>query len=287
MRVLILGGTGAIGKPLVDRLARRSEEVFITSRDKHYDNKNVHYIQGNAKNNDFLSTILQNKYDVIVDFMVYGTEQFRKRLNLFLDHTDQYVFLSSSRVYAESESLLVEQSPRLLEISKDQRYLLTDEYALAKAREEDLLYQCGRTNWTIIRPYITYNDNRLQLGMLEKELWLKRALEGKSIIFPRDIAEKNTTLTYGLDVSILISKLVGNNSALGKTYHITSSQSVKWGEILELYVTVLERETGKKPRVVMPESSAEFLNLLNKWQIKYDRLYNRIFNNNAILFMQD
>ena len=40
-----------------------------------------------------------------------------------------------------------------------------------------------------------------QLGVLEKELWLYRALNGRTIVFSKDIAEKSTTLTYGYDVA--------------------------------------------------------------------------------------
>ena len=57
---------------------------------------------------------------------------------------------------------------------KDEEYLKTDEYALSKARQEDILHRSGKNNWTVIRPYITYSEIRLQLGVLEKELWLYR-----------------------------------------------------------------------------------------------------------------
>ncbi len=67
-------------------------------------------------------------------------------------------------------------SPRLVDVCTDPEYLSIDEYGMAKGREENLLRETGRTNWTIIRPYITYNSNRIQLGVYEKENWLRRAL---------------------------------------------------------------------------------------------------------------
>ena len=72
---------------------------------------------------------------------------------------------------------------RLLDVSHDSIYLKTDEYALAKARQEDILRKSGKNNWTIIRPYITYSESRLQLGVLEKEAWLYRALKGFQEMF--------------------------------------------------------------------------------------------------------
>ena len=88
----------------------------------------------------FLENILNEKYDAILDFMVYKPEEFRDRYIKSLENTSQYVFLSSARVYADSPDALIEESSkRLLDISKDQEFLQTNEYSLAKAREENLL----------------------------------------------------------------------------------------------------------------------------------------------------
>ena len=90
----------------------------------------------------------------------------------------------------------------------DEEYLKTDEYALSKARQEKILEESGYLNWTIIRPYITYSKERLQLGIYEKEDWLYRVLNGKTIIFSKDIEKYKTTLTYGYDVANIIADLI-------------------------------------------------------------------------------
>ena len=101
-------------------------------------------------------------------------------------------------VYADSKTLITEESPRLLDVCKDRSYLKTDEYALAKAREENILLESMQKNWTIIRPYITYNVERLQLGAIEKDIWLHRALHDRSIPLPKDVATHQTTMTLSL-----------------------------------------------------------------------------------------
>lgn len=96
--ILILGGTGAMGKFLVKRLSA-SYHVCVTSRKVHKSTDNVTYYQGDAHNDNFLKSILKNeKWLAIIDFMHYGTEEFKKRYQLLLANTAQYVFLSSSRV---------------------------------------------------------------------------------------------------------------------------------------------------------------------------------------------
>ena len=99
--------------------------------------------------------------------MAYSTQEFSKKVELFLDSTDQYFFLSSSRVYAASNEPLTEDSPRLLDVCTDETYLATDEYALAKARQENILLTTNKKNWTIIRPYKTYNNKKMQNSLLD------------------------------------------------------------------------------------------------------------------------
>ena len=184
MNILILGGTGSIGAALVNILKTTSWNIAVTSRKAKDRVGNVTYIEGNAHEKMFLTECLhEEKWDAIVDFMAYTTKEFSERYELFLKNTNQYFFLSSSRVYAESDSPITENSARLLDVCGDEEYLKTDEYALAKARQENLLFASESKNWTIIRPYKTYNDYRIQLGMFEKEDWLYRVLMGKTLAF--------------------------------------------------------------------------------------------------------
>ena len=274
-----------MGVPLVQQLAQESD-VYVTTRRKTPPFPNathkVTYIQGNAKEQVFLMEVLsQRHWDAVVDFMVWGSE-FPQVAPLMLAATDQYVFISSARVYAQSEELITEDAPRLLDVSTDKEYLKTNEYALAKAREENLLLLSGHKNFTIIRPTITYNSNRLQLGVLEKENWLYRALHGRSIVFSNDILEKVTTMTYGGDVAKGIASLVGKEGAKGEVFHITCPQSLLWSEVLEIYQSVLDEYLGCRPRVVITDECTNLQFKARKYQVIYSRYFNRSFDNSKI-----
>lgn len=280
--ILVLGGTGAMGRHLVKRLAERGDKVSVTTRSSHQPSANIEYIQGNGREDSFLDPILARRWDAIIDFMVYTTPVFEQRAPKLLAATDQYLFLSSARVYADSAEPIGEDSPRLLDVTTDSEFLATDEYALAKARQENILKQSGRNNWTIIRPYITYGEQRLQLGVLEKEGWLYRALKGRTIVFSKDIAAKLTTLTYGLDVAGAMAALVGSPRALGETYQITQKDAATWYEVLNIYLNVLENQLGKRPKVLLLDLDKFSRCKRAEYQIKYDRLFNRTFNNGKI-----
>lgn len=283
LKVLLLGGTGAMGSHLKKVLIDQGHEVFITSRSVHIDEDHLHYLHGNAKDLSFVNQVLDSEYwDAIVDFMVYSTDFFQSHLKKLLESTRQYFFISSSRVYSNLDEFITEDTPRLLDVSEDEKYLSTDEYALIKAREEDFLTKSGQNNYTIIRPYITYSENRLQLGDLEHRSWIYRALSGRTIVFSNDVASHYTTLTYGNDVAYGIAVLIGKQEALGQAFHITSSVSILWKDVLEIYLDAIEGVTGKRPKVKMIEKSMKLTDDSSKYQILCDRLYDRRFDNTKI-----
>lgn len=283
-KVLLLGGTGAIGTYLKDILVSHNIETFITSRSHRNNTGCLHYIEGNAHNMDFLTRVCEEKYDVIVDFMSYKTDEFSQRVDILLQSTKQYVFISSARVYSDKEHPIKETSPRLVDVAEDDIYLQTDEYALTKARQENLLTKSRYKNYTIVRPYITYGDYRLQLGVLEKEEWLFRALKGRTVVFSEGIAEKITTMTNGFDVANGIYSIMGKTESYGETYHITGNYLAKWYDIWTIYSNVLTNMTGNKPKLKLVDITT-FLSVRSsdlKWQVIYDRLYNRDFDASKI-----
>lgn len=289
MKILILGGTGAMGEHLVRLLEEdgSADEICVTSRGERDSRGRVRYLRGNAHDEAFLRELLKTRWDVVVDFMSYGTEEFRSRADALLDATAQYVFLSSARVYADSKTPLTETSPRLLDASSDAEFLATDEYALAKARQENFLRDSGRKNWTVIRPYITFSEIRLQLGVLEKEEWLYRALHGRTIVFSEEMREKFTTLTYGLDVARGIKSVLGVPAALGEVFHITRADALTWGEVLACYLRVLEKRLGREPRVIFARERAFTRCHPAKYQIRYDRFFDRRFDDSKIARFAD
>lgn len=283
MKILILGGTGAMGAHLVNLLSSKGDECFVTTRQKLSDKPNIHYIQGDAHQASCLFALLKNDtWDAIVDFMVYSTEEFKVLCPFFLSATNQYMFFSSGRVFADAgDKMITEESPRLLDVCKDSDYLMTDEYALAKARQEDILRSSNRGNWTIVRPYVTYAEYRLQLSCMEKEQWLWRALNKRSIVLAKPLAEKYTTFTYGHDVARGIASLIGNDLALGQAFNITGNEYMTWGEVLNIYTNILKEKTGCWPKVFIADTYEPYHGG-GPLQVKYDRMYNRRFDNSKI-----
>ncbi len=274
-RVLVLGGTGAMGVYLVERLIDMGHDVFVTSRTRKASTGRCTYLQGNAHDKAFLMACLSVKPDAIVDFMSYGTAEFRDRVEVLTSSTTHYLFLSSYRTFADDQPLK-ETSPRLLEWSHDAHYLATDEYALTKARQEDLL-QARKTAWTIVRPGITYSKMRFQFGCLEANTVCWRSLRGLPLVMPKEMLEKRCTLTWGKDVAEMIARLVLNPKSYREIFIVASSESHTWEEVFKIY----ERELGSQLQSCSLEEYIEIIG--NPYQVKYDRMFNREIDNSKIL----
>ena len=285
MKILIMGGTGAMGKEIVALLAKNRENcVKVTSRQKFDSNENITYLQGNAMEMGFIEPLLKNeKFDVVVDFMLYSVMQFRERYELLLQSCKQYIFFSSARVYAASDMPVMEESPRLLDVTTDMEYLKDEEYSLTKAKEEDILKSSNYQNYVIIRPYKTYNDNRLQLGVFEKEQWFHRAVLGKTVVVPGSIEDLHTSLTSAKDNAKVLHRIIGDMSLNGEIIQIANPERITWGEVIQLYSFCIEKRYGRKMKVFYAKDTSEIEALFNnKYRIKYDGLVDRVFDDSKI-----
>ncbi len=283
MKVLLLGGTGAMGIPLQNHLLNLGYNVHVTSRSEH-ENGSVIYHCGNAHETVFLDALLKDDYDAVVDFMSYKTDEFKERVSTLCSRTGHYIFLSSSRVYSPSDDLITEDHPRLLDVCKDEKYLKTDEYALTKARQENVLRNSGYMNWTIVRPSLTYNFERLQYAIGEKEEWLYRYLHNEKIVFPKNMSNVVTTMSCGDDVAHAIALLVGNRKAIGEAVHIAGAKPVTWKDVNQIYSSVLNNKFHRQLDIYYIDDWEKLSKELHRYyQIKYARSISRRFDNSKLI----
>ena len=115
-KILVPGGTGAMGVYLVPELLKMGYEVDVISLDDvESDDPKLRYIKANAKDKNYIAEMLKNGYDAVVDFMTYWSQEERDTFpKLYLENTKHYIFLSTYRVYANEEHPIKETSPRIL-----------------------------------------------------------------------------------------------------------------------------------------------------------------------------
>ena len=283
-KVLVLGSTGAMGQYLVPYLADMGYNVTAVSLDDERPyNENVTCVKGNAKDIEFLNSLLRQKFDGIVDFMIYFNRDFKDYYKLFLENTKHYIFLSSCRVYADEEIPVKETSPRLLDVSEDEKLLASNDYCIHKAKAENMLMLSDYDNWTIVRPATTFSKMRYQLVTLEAVNTVGRAQKGKKVVLPVQAKDKPATLCWAGDVSMMIAKLFFNENAKREIYNVCSSEYHTWEEIAEYYNKI----TGLE---VVWVDKEDYLKIIDpnvgtgcRWQLEYARLFHRVTDNSKVL----
>lgn len=280
-KVLLIAGGGTLGRYTAKELLSKDCEVdVICLEDYISDNPKLRYYKANADLN-YLTEFLKDKYyDGIVNFIHYiSVDDYKPVHKLLCNKTDQLIFLSSYRVYADLQHPITETSPMLADVVKDdEEFLKTENYALPKARcEKFLREESGTKNWTVVRPVISFSDKRFDLVTVSGREIIDAAKSGKTILLPK--AAKN--LTAGLDWAGNSGKLIANllfkKECLGEAYTVSSGQNFTWGEVADIYT----RLTGVKFRWAEIE---EYINTGHGGYILiYDRLYDRKIDNTKIL----
>ena len=234
-KILVLGGTGAMGVYLVPELIKMGYQVDVVSQDDvQSQDVNLRYFKADAYDDEYLSGMLKNGYDGIVDFMIYRTPRFRERHPLLLSHTDHYIYLSSYRIYAGSYPI-TEESDRLLDVATEPNYLASEDYSLYKARGEDILSASKYDNWTTIRPAITYSQRRFQLVTLEAPVVVHRMRAGKKVVLPEAALDIQATMSWAGDVGKMIARLLFNPRAYKEKFTVATSEHHSWREIAAYY----------------------------------------------------
>ena len=286
-KILLNGGNGALGVYLTEELAKEVHKIDVLCLENVVSKySNVRYICHDGKDFSYLSSLVKNQYDAIVDFMVYPTvEEFEPYADLYLENTKHYLFTSTYRVYG-GEYPITEDSPRLWDLLQQgklpENFVEDYEYSIYKAKCEDYLSKKAQKNWTVIRPTITYSKARFQLTILEAGVLVHRMRAGKTVVLPQGAMDCEGTLSWAGDFGICVSKLILNENAFGQAYTIGTNEHHTWREIAEIYKKI----GGLKYVTVDNETFINELfdgNVRTAQQLNYDRCYNRIVNNDKIL----
>ena len=162
LNILILGGTGFIGPPMVSYAVERGHNVSIFTRGRSaLDIDGVEQLVGDR--NDDLSALEGRKWDVVFDNNTYDYKWVSLSTEALKDNVGRYVFISSVSAYA-GEHLGFENvdkpytGPRisidspLAAIPDDFEFGDELEYGQMKVMSEKIVREAFPDNHTIVRP---------------------------------------------------------------------------------------------------------------------------------------
>lgn len=283
-KVLLIAGGGTLGSNTQKELLKKGVSVdVICLEDKQADDDRLTFYRENASY-EFLQNFLKDRYyDGIVNFIHYiDVEAYKPVHELLTQHTDQLIFLSSYRVYADSEHPIKETSPKLADTLDDEDFFKNEKYALCKSKAEKYIVEESKTsNWTIIRPVISFSERRLDLVSRSGTYLVDCAKQNKVVTLPKNCKNLTAGLDWAGNTGKIIANLLFKEKALGEAFTVSSAQNLKWGEVADIYSELL----GLKFKwVELDEYIAEISKgYYDAYLLKYDRLYDRVVDNEKVL----
>ena len=243
MKLLFLGGTGNISTECAALLHKRGHEVLVLSRGQAAVPSEYGAVRADRKDMAAMRAALKGvEPEVVINFIGYDVPDVRLDYELFHSTVRQYVFISSTVVYARP-------APRLPMTEETPRGNPLWDYAVKKLACEQWLQQRHlETGFplTIVRPSHTYSKRWIPNPVSSGSYTFAARLEqGKPVYIP-DEGESPWTLTAASDFAAGLAGLVGKTEAIGEAFHITSDEVLTWNQIYAEIAAAL----GVSPQVV-------------------------------------
>ncbi len=282
MKLLFIGGTGLISSACVELAAQRGHEVFLVNRSastKYPLPAGATAIQADihADPSPLVARLAGHRFDAVIDFIAYTPEDTARGISLFRDTTDQFVFISSASAYQKPPKhyLITEETPLENPFWEYSRDKIACEELLMKAYREDGFPV------TIIRPSLTYGPSQIPIlgaSWLHPYTVVDRIQRSKKLIVPGD-GTSLWVLTWNADFARGLLGLLGNEKAIGESFHITSDEVLTWNQIFQELYSAL----GVEPNIIhIPSDLIALHNPRAVGSLIGDKSNSTVFDNSKI-----
>jgi nucleoside-diphosphate-sugar epimerase len=231
VKILVMGGTRFVGKPLVAQLQAEGHALTLLTRGKNPVPAGVEHISGDRTSPAGLSALEGRRFDVIVDSSGRTVEDSRAVVERTGAPAHRFVYVSSAGVYADSVLWpLTEDSP-------------TDPQSRHAGKlDTEAWLQAERIPFTSFRPtYIVGAGNYNPV-----ESWFfDRIAHGRPVPLPGD-GDTITQLGHVNDLAAAMARSIGVDAAANRIYNCSSAQGISFRGL----VAAAARACGKDPAAV-------------------------------------
>lgn len=276
MKVLFIGGTGIISSACSELAVSRGIELYLLNRGESSAIRKiggVKTIHADIRNlEDARHALKDHRFDAVVDWIAFTPDHIAADINLFSEITRQFIFISSASAY--------QTPPAKLPVTEDTPLENPFwEYSRNKIACENLLREENKKNgfpFTIVRPSHTYDKTLVPVegGFTV----LHRMKQGLPVVVHGD-GTSIWTLTHHRDFAVGLVGLLGNPSAIGEAFHITSDEWLSWNSIF----LTLASAMNVKPRLVhIPSEIIAKYDKETGDSLLGDKSHSMIFDNSKI-----
>ena len=231
VKILVMGGTRFVGKPLVAQLQSEGHELTLFTRGKNPVPAGVEHLCGDRSSAEGLAVLEGRRFDVIVDSSGRTLEDSRAVVERTGAPAHRFLYVSSAGVYADSELWpLTEDSP-------------TDPQSRHSGKlDTEAWLRAEHIPFTSFRPtYIVGAGNYNPV-----ESWFfDRIVHGRPVPLPGD-GSTITQLGHVNDLAAAMALSLGVDAAANRTYNCSSVQGISFRGL----VAAAARACGKDPETV-------------------------------------
>jgi len=277
MKILFIGGTGNISAECAALLHERGHEVLILTRGRTSVPSN--YVAVTADHKDPAATRAALKGirpDVVLNFIAFDVPDVQLDYELFRGSVRQYIFISSTTVYA--------RPPRQLPLKEDaplgnpawdyaQKKEACEQWLRARHEEDGFPA-------TVVRPSHTYSKKWIPNPVSSSGYTFAARLEQGKPVSIHDYGETPWTVTAASDFAVGLAGLVGNAKAVGEAFHVTSDEVLTWNQI---YAEIAAALGVPSPRII--KIPTEFICQIAPsltGTLKGDKAHPGVFDNSKI-----
>ncbi len=231
MKILVMGGTRFVGKPLVAQLLAEGHALTLFTRGKNPVPAGVEHLCGDRSSAEGLAALAGRSFDVIVDSSGRTLEDSRGVLEITGAPSHRFVYVSSAGVYADSALWPLSETSPTDPQSRHSGKLDTEAWLLAE-----------KIPFTSFRPtYIVGAGNYNPV-----ESWFfDRIVHGRPVPLPGD-GSTITQLGHVNDLATAMALSIGVDAAANRIYNCSSVQGITFRGLVE----AAARACGKDPASV-------------------------------------
>lgn len=244
MKLLFLGGAGNISAECAALLHKRGHEILVVGRGRTPVPAAYRSVRADRKDLGSLREAVKDlQPDVVLNFIGYEPAELRLDYELFRGRIAQYIYISSTTVYARPPA-------RLPMTEAEPQGNPWWDYGQKKIACEEWLRQSGRETgfpFTIVRPSHTYSKRWIPNALSSSSYTFAARLEAGKPVFVHDDGTSAWTLTAASDFAVGLAGLVGRPETIGEAFHITGDEVLSWNQI---YAEIAAALGVADPRII-------------------------------------
>ena len=231
VKILVMGGTRFVGKPLVAQLLSEGHELTLFTRGKNPVPAGVEHLCGDRSTAEGLAVLQGRSFDVIVDSSGRTLDDSRAVIERTGAPSHRFLYVSSAGVYADSELWPLNEDSPTDPQSRHSGKLDTEAWLTAE-----------KIPFTSFRPtYIVGAGNYNPV-----ESWFfDRIVHGRPVPLPGD-GSTITQLGHVNDLAAAMALSLGVDAAANRTYNCSSVQGITFRGL----VAAAARACGHDPASV-------------------------------------